>query len=223
MGFALPPTFDSSTTTTQPAFDTTTGTNQQAKLAAGITSADTLRPFVEVDKHNLFHYEANSGHPTLASLGQTLLSPIQEQEDNAWQEIAESLIQAAPPAIQEKLGALRNLAIEERNNQSFENFESWNALDKVIMVVSQTVAFITGVHSLSQTEAAKNAAALNSESVSAISSSMADQAQELAESVKEQLKKKLNDPEYDACNYLISQLQTFIPELNTPSNPLKAT
>lgn len=213
MSIASNPPFEN-INTPEPTIEQRQGTaaSDLPKLTMGI-SYDTLRPFVEVDKEAFIHYNTSPGHPTLAPTGRMRLASAEDIPDGEWKEVAQALINQMPLQIQSKLTALRSLSVDERNNSSFEKFDQWNALDNVVNMTAKLISFVAFAASINRTDDAKNEALVNSEAMSAISSSMADQAEQLAQMVKESLKKRLNDPEFDACSFLISRFKPFVEEL----------
>jgi hypothetical protein len=194
-----------------------TAANLLPQLALGIVSQDVLVPFEEISKHNTWKYEASAGHPSLPSMGNLRIASGQVDPSDAWKAAAELLIKSLPEPIQAKLEALNALGPEERNNESFANYDQWAALNELVNYGGSVIARLTFAESFMKKESSLNEALLNSELISIVTDNMVKHAQEMAEMMKEELKKRENDPSYNATNYLVSRLEILVRALVEPS------
>lgn len=188
-----------------------TAANLVLNLSLGITQKDTFQPFTEMNKAGLWkEYETNMARPTLPQISQSKLSGSDEKAGEWGAQLA-NIMQTLPPDVQEKLTELKKLSPDEQN--SFPNFKEWKALEAVLNFAAQTEYFMKTTTESSETEASRAESLINSELPSIVSKNMAEQAAQLAEDLKADLKKRLNDPEYDACSYLISQYESLVDKM----------
>src|SRR5690606_25362815 len=123
-------------------------------------------------------------------------------KSQAWKGFAEQILKSLPDPVQTQLGALKALSPEEMNGAVFSNYDQWAALNELVNFSGGVIAHFEVVKTLMDSERALYAALLNSEMASIVADNMAEEAQEMAKLMKEELKKRINDPAFDATNYL---------------------
>lgn len=191
-----------------------TAAHELPKLNMGLVAPDVLVPFEEVSKHNVWGgYQTSAGHPTLVPMGQLRVAEEETDKSQAWKGFAEQILKSLPDPIQTRLGALKALSPEEMNGASFQNYDLWAGLNELVNLSGSVVAHLEVAIALMDSENALSEALLNSELASIVADNMAEEAQEMAQLMKEELKKRENDPAFDATNYLISQLQPLVRRL----------
>lgn len=211
MGIASTPPFDFNTPLPTPLQQETSGPVNTLREGMGIIPQGTMLPFEKMNEHTFLHYQANSNNPMLESpLGMVRTAGSDIAEDMGWMALKNGILESLPPDIQAGLEALHEA---RKKGLSFENEDAWSALDALIDFAARSEYFIVSASRLSRTENAQNEAVLNSQLPGIITSNMAEEAEKLANMVKEDLKTRLNDPEYDACCYLIHQYETLVQEL----------
>lgn len=182
-------------------------------FALGIMPQDTFQSLADVGRQALWKYETSSGHPTLAPTGKERTAGTDDVPDEKWKSYLGGIVNSLPEDVQDKLAAMNRLSPEERNPVAFEHYHDWKSLDNLIKYAAKSEYFATYALGLMQKESSRNEAVLNSQLPGIVSNSMAAEAEKLAESVKVELKKHLNNPEYDACSYLVSQYMSLIDQL----------
>ena len=216
MGIATPPPFDNVINTPQPTViqQETTAATDLARQGLGIVPHNTFQTFTEVNKHTLWKYDSNAGKPILPPLSSNRTGGANEIDDMAWQLLMGAIVATLPQEIQERLANLHKLNPEERNSASFDNYDSWKALDELIKFAAKSEYFITYASELSRSENLVNESVLNSELPSIVSQNMVKEAEELAEMLKQELKEQLlNHPEKDACTYILSRFEALIQDM----------
>lgn len=211
MGIASSPPFDFNTPIPTPLQQETSGPINTLKEGMGIIPQGTLLPFEKMNEYSFLHYQTSSGSPTLESpLGMVRTAGSDTADDTGWQALKNGILASLPSDIQTMLEAFQEA---RKNGASFENYDAWSALDALVDFAAKSEYFIVGSSLLARSENAQNEAVLNSKLPGIITSNMAEEAEKLAEMVKEELKARLNDPEYDACCYLVHQYETLIQQL----------
>lgn len=201
MGIATPPPFDNSTVVPTVIQEQTSGPVVAQKAALGITPNDpsATQTFTQVgNQNNLWKYEASSGNPTLdAPLSMTRVAGGEDQESQAWLVFKEDIIQSLPLDVQVGL----------RTNPS------WSVLEHLINHTANLEFGIVNAKNLSETENSQNEALLNSRLPGIITGNMVQEAVNLAEMLKEELKNQLNHPSYDTWMNQINQFESQLRRL----------
>lgn len=216
MGIATPPPYEFNTPIPTVLQQATTAASDIAKQAVGALPPSPDTTFTDLtNKTTLWKYDSSPGHPTLAPMGNTRVAGA-NVPDSQWQAFVASIVSSLPQDVQAKLAEFNQLSPEERNSASFENYDDWNALNTLVNVAAQTEFFITFASGLLKSENTTNEAVLNSELPSIVTNHMVQDAEEMAQALKDALKEEINNPEKDACTYLLTQFESLISELPKP-------
>jgi hypothetical protein len=127
-----------------------------AKMRLGVVDPDLLVPFDQMQRHNVWQYKSDGGHPSLLPMGILRGIPGDPDKSNDWQGYYNALFNALPDDVKEKLSYENSLPPEDRDPQFF-------ALDFVIRWSAMASLFLDKGARSEIRESTQNEALLNGE------------------------------------------------------------
>lgn len=199
----------------QPTVDekATTANAELAKIASNL-STDSMVSFTKLSEHTLYKYDTPAQQPKLTSPLQIRSAGPEVSDDreklNAY---LNSVLSSLPPQIQEKLAEMHRLTPEQRNPESFDNYDGWRGFEKIVQFAAQVNLFIDNSILKINDEKSREAQLFNSELPSTVTDSMAKDLELLKDSFKEDLKNRLNNPQNDAVRYLVTNFDLILSQV----------